>query len=134
MLSWLEKEVRPRLHREAQFHEKVDTPITLLDGWGLPRYANGNCLWNAFVTGKDRILPTPANMFVINEYVLKTSIYKPAEFDSYDIPNQRENDLLRLHFLFEPEIASSQSSRNASKWECEKELRALGMDALTNKE
>jgi hypothetical protein len=31
-LSWLEKEVWPKLHREAKFHGKVDTPIALLDG------------------------------------------------------------------------------------------------------
>ncbi len=67
MLSWLEKEVRPRLHREAQFHEKADTPIALLDGWRLPRYANENCLWNEFVTGQDRILPTPMTMFAIDK-------------------------------------------------------------------
>jgi hypothetical protein len=35
-LSWLEKEVRPKLHREAQFHGKVDTQIALLDGGGTP--------------------------------------------------------------------------------------------------
>ena len=33
-----------------------------------------------------------------------------------------------------PEIASSQSSRNDSKWDCEKKLREMGMDPLTNKE
>ena len=46
-LSWLEKEVQPKLHRKAKFHGKVDTPIALLDGWGIggfPSYANGNCL------------------------------------------------------------------------------------------
>ena len=130
-LSWLEKEVRPKLHREAKFHGKVDTPIALLDGPGLPRYANDNCLWNAFVTRQDRILPTPITMFAIDEYVLETSLYKPAEFDSYDIPNQRQNDLLRLHDQFVPEIASSQS--NDSKWDCEKRLREMGTDPLTNK-
>ena len=73
MLSWLEKEVRPKLHRKAQFHGKVDTPIALLDGFHLRRYANGNCLWNAFVSGnKDRILPTPVNVCAIDKYVLRT--------------------------------------------------------------
>ena len=74
MLTWLEKEVRPKLHREAQFHGKVDTPIALLDGWGLPRYANENFLWNAFVTRQQRILPTPVSMRVIDEYVLNDHI------------------------------------------------------------
>ena len=53
-------------------------------------------------------------MFAIDKYVLKTTIYKPAEFDNYDIPNQRKKDLLRLHDHFEPEIASSQFNRNDS--------------------
>ena len=74
MLTWLEKEVRPKLHREAQFHGKVDTPIALLDGWGLLRYANENFLWNAFVTRQQRILPTPVSMRVIDEYVLNDHI------------------------------------------------------------
>ena len=73
-------------------------------------------------------------MFAIEEYVLETSIYKSAEFDSYDIPNQWKKDLLRLHNHFVPEIASSQSSRNDSKWDCEKKLREIGTDPLTNKE
>ena len=67
-------------------------------------------------------------MFAIDEYVLKTLIYKPAEFDSYDIPNQRENDLLRLHDHFQPEIASSQSVLNDYKWECDKKLREMGVN------
>ena len=73
-------------------------------------------------------------MRFIDEYVLETSLYKPAEFYSHDIPNQRQNDLLRLHDQFMPEIASSQSSRNDSKWDCEKKLREMGTDPLTNKE
>ncbi len=123
------------MHREAKFHGKVDTPIALLDGYGLfgfQSYANGNCLWNAFVTRQQRILPTPITMFAIDEYVFKTLIYKPAEFDSYDIPNQRRNDLLRLHDHFQPE--SSQSVLNDNKWECDKNLREKGVDPLTNKE
>ena len=86
-LSWLEKEVRPKLHREAIFHGKVDTPIALLDGWGLggfPSYAtNGNCLWNAFVTRQDRILPTPVTMFAIDEYVSPISGLYPKSFFLY---------------------------------------------------
>ncbi len=91
MLSWLEKEVWPKLHRKAQFHGKVDIPIALLDGFYLRRYASENRLWNAFVSEKkDRILPTLVNMFAIDTYILRTDIHKPAEFDSYDnIPKQR---------------------------------------------
>ena len=59
-------------------------------------------------------------MHVIDEYFLKTLIIQPAEFDSYDIPNQRKKDLLRLHDRFEPEIASTQSNMNAYKWESDK--------------
>jgi hypothetical protein len=62
-------------------------------------------------------------MFAIDEYVLKTLIYEPAEFDSYDIPNQRKNDLLRLHDHFQPE--SSQSVLNDNKWECDKNLLGI---------
>ena len=71
-------------------------------------------------------------MFAIDEYVLKTLIKQPAEFDSYDIPNQRRNDLLRLHDHFQPE--SSQSVLNDNKWECDKNLREKGTDPLTNTE
>jgi hypothetical protein len=71
-------------------------------------------------------------MFAIDEYVFKTLIYKPAEFDSYDIPNQRRIDLLRLHDHFQPE--SSQSVLNDNKWECDKKLRETGVDPLTNTE
>jgi hypothetical protein len=73
-------------------------------------------------------------MFVIDEYVLKTLINQPAEFDSYDIPNQRKKDLLRLHDRFEPEIASTQSDMNDYKWEIDKKLREIGVDRLTNTE
>ena len=131
-LSWLQKEVRPRLHREAKFERNVDTPIALLDGPGLPSYANGNCLWNAFVTRKERTLPTPITMFAIDEYVLKTLIKQPAEFDSYDIPKKRKGNLLHLHDHFQPE--SSQSVLNDNKWECDKNLREKGVDPLTNTE
>ena len=74
-------------------------------------------------------------MFAIDKYVLKTDIYKPAQFDSYDIPKQRTKDLFRLYDRFEPEIASSQSNINDStKWKCDKKLHALEIDLLTNKE
>ena len=59
-------------------------------------------------------------MFAIDKYVLRTDIYKPAEFDSYYIPKQWKNDFFRLYDHFEPGIASSQSNRNDSKWECDK--------------
>ena len=67
-------------------------------------------------------------MFAIDKYVLRTDIYTPAEFDNYGIPKQRKNDLFRLYDHFEPEIASSQSNRNDSKWECDQKLRELGID------
>ncbi len=95
----------------------------LLDAPGLRRFVNGNCLWIAFVSGKDRILQPVVNQFAIDKYVLRTDIYKPAEFD-----------LFCLYDRFEPEIVSSQSNMNDSKWECDKNLRALGVDPLTNKE
>ena len=75
-------------------------------------------------------------MFAINKYVLKTDIYKPAQFDSYDIPKQRTKIcfVYTIH-RFEPEIASSQSNINDStKWKCDKKLHALEIDLLTNKE
>ena len=71
-------------------------------------------------------------MRVIDEYVLKTLIKKPAEFESYDIPNQRKEDLLYLHDHFQPE--SSQSVLNDNKWECDKNLREMGVNPLTNTE
>ena len=123
-LSWLEKDVRPKLHREAKFERNNDTLIALLDGLGLPSYANENCLWNAFVTRQQRSLPTPVNMRVIDEYVLRTFIKQPAEFDSYDIPNQRKNVFLCLHDHFQPE--SSQSVLNDNKWECDKKPARKG--------
>ena len=103
MLSWLQKGVRPKLHRKAQFHVQVDTPNVLLDAPGLRRFVNGNCLWIAFVSGKDRILQPVVNQFAIDKYVLRTDIYKPAEFD-----------LFCLYDRFEPEKVSSQSNMNDS--------------------
>ena len=61
-------------------------------------------------------------MFAIDEYVLKTLIKQPAEFDSYDIPNQRKGNLLYLHDHFQPEF--SQSVLNDNKWECDKKTCA----------
>ena len=70
MLSWLAKEVRPKLHSTAQFHGKVDTPIKRNEN----RFVNGNCLWNEFISsGKERILPT--------EFVRWYDMTKAAEFD-----------------------------------------------------
>ncbi len=63
-------------------------------------------------------------IFAIDEYVFKTNINQPAEFDSYDIPNQRRNGLLRLHDHFQRE--SSQSVLNDNKWECDKKTARKG--------
>jgi hypothetical protein len=89
MLSWLEKEVRPKLHATAQFDGKVDTPIVLLDGWGLggyPSYANGNCLWNEFISGKARILPTEDDADDVDKHVRRYDMTKAAEYDRTNIP------------------------------------------------
>ena len=101
---------------------------------GTPELRKRECLWNAFVTRQQRSLPTPITMFAIDKYVLKTLIKQPAEFDSYDIPNQRKGDLLYLHDRFEPEIASTQSDMNDDKWDIDKKLREMGVDPLTNTE
>ena len=63
-------------------------------------------------------------MRVIDEYILKTLIKQPAEFDRNDIPNHRKVDLLRLHNPFQPE--SSQSVLNDNKWECDKKPARKG--------
>jgi hypothetical protein len=44
MLSWLEEEVRLKLHSKAHFQGMIDTPETtpMID-------SSGYCLWNAFV-------------------------------------------------------------------------------------
>jgi hypothetical protein len=78
MLSWLEKEVRPKLHAKATFHGKVDTPIKRNTANG---FLNGNCLWNAFISGEERILPTE-DLDDIENYVLHWyDMTKAAEFD-----------------------------------------------------
>ena len=87
MLSWLEKEVRPKMHAEAEFHGKDDTPIK--------RNANGfvkeNCLWNEFIiTGTKSILPTEEIVDDIDKYVRwYYDMTKAAEFDGSIIPVQQ---------------------------------------------
>ena len=77
MLSWLEKEVRPKLHATATFLGKVDTPIKRNTANG---FLNGNCLWNAFISGKERTLPTE-DLDDIEKYVHWYDMTIAAEFD-----------------------------------------------------
>jgi hypothetical protein len=77
VLSWLEKEVRPKLHATATFLGKVDTPIKRNTANG---FLNGNCLWNAFISGEERILPTE-DLDDIEHYVRWYDMTKAAEFD-----------------------------------------------------
>ena len=87
MLSWLDKEVRPKLHRKAQFHGNVDTP----NDWDAVtnRFVNKNCLWNACISEKDRILQPVVHEFDIDKYAFTTTdIVKAAEFYNYITPKQ----------------------------------------------
>jgi hypothetical protein len=76
MLSWLEKEVRPKLHATATFLGKVDTPIKR----NANVFVNGNCLWNAFISGEERILPTE-DLDDIEKYVRWYDMTNAAEFE-----------------------------------------------------
>jgi len=89
MLTWLKIEVRPKLHAEAKFHGKVDTPIQRNEN----EFVNGNCLWNKFISRKERILPTEDDEDDIDKHVRWYNMTKAAEFDrSTIIPFEiREN-------------------------------------------
>ncbi len=88
MLTWLKIEVRPKLHAEAKFHGKVDTPIKRdADG-----FVNGNCLWNEFISRKERILPAEDDEDDVDKHVRWYNMTKAAEFDRTMIPYEiREN-------------------------------------------
>jgi hypothetical protein len=77
MLSWLEKDVRPKLHATATFLGKVDTSIKRNTANG---FLNGNCWCNAFISGEERILPTE-DLDDIEKYVRWFDMTKAAEFD-----------------------------------------------------
>ena len=53
-LSWLEKKVRPKLHAEAKFHGKDNTPIKR----NANGFVKGKCLWNELISGNERELIT----------------------------------------------------------------------------
>ena len=82
MLSWLEKEVRPKLHATAQFDGKVDTPIKR-DAYV---FVNGNCLWNEFVTGNPRKLPTEDDEDAIVKHVRRFDMTEAAQYDRTMLP------------------------------------------------
>jgi hypothetical protein len=82
MLSWLEKEVRPKLHATAQFDGNVDTPIIR----NANVFVNGNCLWNEFISGKARILPTEDDADDVDKHVRRYNMTKAAEYDRTNIP------------------------------------------------
>jgi hypothetical protein len=82
MLSWLEKEVRPKLHATAQFDGKVDTPIKR----NANVFVNGNCLWNEFISGKARILPTEDDADDVDKHVRRYNMTTAAEYDRTNIP------------------------------------------------
>ena len=96
MLTWLKIEVRPKLHAEAKFHGKVDTPIKR-DAVG---FVNGNCLWNEFMSGRERILPAEDDDDDIDKHVRWCNITKAAEFDRNNIPYEiRQNLKNRCQYL-----------------------------------
>ena len=127
MLTWLKIEVRPKLHAEAKFHGKVDTPIKRNEN----EFVNGNCLWNEFISRKERMLPTEDDEDDIDKHVRWYNMTKAAEFDRTIIPYEiRENLKNRCRYLSsanssdEEEAtspsnlkASSPSNQNDSKWD-----------------
>ena len=89
MLSWLEKEVRPKLHATDQYHGKVDTPIKQ----NANGFVKGNCLWNEFISGNARKLPTENDEDDIDKYVRWYDMTKAAQFDRSIIPVQLEKQM-----------------------------------------
>jgi hypothetical protein len=127
MLSWLEKEVRPKLHATATFLGKVDTPIKRNTANG---FLNGNCLWNAFISGEERILPTE-DLDDIEKYVHWYDMTIAAEFDRPIIWKvQRDRLKIICRYLSSTDSsdegeakspsnlkASSSSNKDDSKWD-----------------
>ena len=129
MLSWwLKKEVRPKLHAKATFHGKVDTPIKRNTTNG---FLNGNCLWNAFISGQERVLPAEELDDDIENYVRWYDMTTAAEFDRSIIPVVQRDRLKNIcRFLRSTDSsdedesespsnlkASSPSDQDDSKWE-----------------
>ncbi len=126
MLSWLEKEVRPKLHAKATFHGKVDIPIKRNTANG---FLNGNCLWNAFISGKERILPSE-DLDDIEKHVHWYDMTKAAEFNRSIICKVQRDCLKNMYRYLsstdssdeeEAKIpsnlkASSPSNQDDSKW------------------
>ncbi len=63
------------MHATAKFDGKVDTPIRSANG-----FVNGNCLWNEFISGNARTLPTE-DVDDIEKYVHWYVMTNAAEFD-----------------------------------------------------
>jgi hypothetical protein len=139
MLSWLENELRERLHAQAEFSSKADAPIVLS---ATGKFVDKNCRWNKFLTSdksdafSEEVRNMPSNG--IRSYVYKLCLNGAVSMETQEISNQHK---LCMKTLFteafvsadqnlslqdddiDPELpASFQNDDIASKWEIDEFL------------
>ena len=118
MLSWLEEEVRLKLHSKAHFQGMIDTPETtpMID-------SSGYCLWNAFVLNETWFHQNQLQETI--ELVSMSNLGNAATFESYDI-SEESKIIVRKAFaeaFKSPSQSISTSSQTAAsndKFRCDK--------------
>ena len=78
-------------------------------------FVNSNCLWNKFISGNARILPTEDDEDDIDKHVRCYDMTKAAQFDRSNIPVEiRENLKSRYRYLSSADSSTSPSNLKAS--------------------
>ena len=142
-LSWLESELRERLHDLAEFANKPDAPIVLT---ATGEFVNKNCRWNNYLTGttihafngtiifSEEVRNMPSNG--IRSYVYKLCLNDAASMETQDISVQHKNYLKSLFTAAFVSASENPSLQNdaidpeltllnddiASKWDIDKFL------------
>jgi hypothetical protein len=138
MLSWLESELRERLHDQAAFASKPDAPIVLT---ATGEFVNKNCRWSNYLSGttlylfSEEVRNMPSNG--IRSYVYKLCLNDAASMETQDILIQHKTYLKSLFtaaFVSAAENPSHQQSNDidpeltlcnddiASKWDIDEFL------------
>jgi hypothetical protein len=122
MLSWLENELRERLHAQAEFSSKADAPIVLT---ATGKFVDKNCGWNKFLTSdksyafSEEVRNMPSNG--IRSYVYKLCLNGAVSMETQEISNQHK---LCMKTLFTEAFVSADQNLSLQDDDIDPELPA----------